>query len=253
MIDKSKLKERVKYFFKSHSHERSEVGVFINDLKPLGEIAVFGGMLRDLSCGGNKSFFLDVDLVIDSKEKGVLGNFLKKYQVKKNSFGGHRIFLNRWKIDLWQLEETWAFRENHIHGSNLDNLVKTTFFTWDAIIYKVNTGSVYHIDNYFELLKSGVIDINFEANKNPLGIATRALQLSLKNSAKLSPRLVKYILHQTEGKSTCELFKKISRNSIQNKIAIEKFELTLRKLKEHSLNTPHTPFKVENEQLSLCI
>lgn len=254
MSDANKLKERVKYFLNSPKYERSEVKKFINDLKPLGNIAIFGGMLRDLSLNKNNVFFSDVDLVIDSKEnEDVLLKFLKNYETQKNSFGGHRIFLSRWKIDLWRLESTWAFRENLIDGKDLDDLVKTTFFTWDAIVYKVNNSSVFHIENYFELLNSGILDINFEPNKNPLGIVTRALLIALKNSAKLSPNLVSYVLKHTQGISAFELFDLINENHLKNSITAENIKQILNKLKHHSSISPDLPFQVINEQLKLAI
>ncbi len=252
MSDQKKLKNKVKYFFNSPKYERSEVGVFVKDLKPLGNIAIFGGMLRDLTCGGNGSFFSDVDLVIDSNEE-ILRDYLKSYQVKINSFGGYRVSLNRWKIDIWPLENTWAFRERHVDGSKLEDLVKTTFFTWDAIIYNVNKDSIFHIENYFDKIKSRVVDINLEPNKNPLGIVTKSLQISLKNSAKLSPRLVEYILKNTEDISPGKWNGEENEKNNQIKDTKVNIEAILKKLRQHFIKTPHKPFEVKKTQLSLSV
>ena len=77
-------------------------------------VLLFGGMLRDLSLVGNVGFKSDIDLVIDTEEDESLDYLLKTYSAKRNKFGGYRLCLSKWKVDIWMLKSTWAFREGYV-------------------------------------------------------------------------------------------------------------------------------------------
>ncbi len=190
---KRALRRKVDHFLTSELYGRHEISSFIQQISEAGEVAIFGGMLRDLALVGNKKFSSDVDLVIDTTEISRLEKILFRYKPKRNAFGGYRIALQKWMVDIWPLSRTWAFYNGYLQGSKLFDLTNTTFFNWDAIVYELNSGLVHCSSNYFQELTSRLLKINFAENPNPEGVTIRALRLLAIREARLSYELAQYV------------------------------------------------------------
>ena len=189
----SDLRKRVEYFLSSSAFLREEVGVFLTSVLPLGEVVIFGGMLRELSIRGNESFKSDVDLVIDVEDLYQLERALSEFGFQRNKFGGYRIKLSHWIIDIWDFKSTWAFKKQIVQGNKLSDLCKTTFFNWDAIIYNITTAEIHAIDGYIESISNGLLDINLKKSANPIGNIVRSFRYSNYYDAKFSLKLKNYI------------------------------------------------------------
>src|SRR3990172_2691939 len=85
------LRKRVKRFLTSTVNSRGEVAEFLESIKPLGDVAIFGGMLRDISLAGSRAFNSDVDIVIRTDDSKALEAILSSYSSTINSFGGYRL------------------------------------------------------------------------------------------------------------------------------------------------------------------
>lgn len=186
------LKRRVRRFLASGLYGRPEVRKLVDELGEFGEVAVFGGMLRDLALAGSKGFSSDVDLVIDAADWGKISQKLAAYRPDRNAFGGYRFNLQRWAVDLWPLSETWAVKAGHVCGESLSDLVKTTFFNWDAIVFDLSKGAVHCEAQYFKELHERMLRINLAVNPNPEGAAIRTLRLHIRHQATLSYELAEY-------------------------------------------------------------
>ena len=105
------LKKRIGQFLSSSRCYRDEIREFIETVKPLGELVIIGGMLRDLSLSGSGGFNSDVDFVIQIDDFEKLESALSKFIWTKNKFGGYRGKTGVWFVDLGTFDSTWAFRE----------------------------------------------------------------------------------------------------------------------------------------------
>lgn len=203
----SELKKRISWFLSSSSDGRDEVRNFIFKLESFGQVAIFGGMLRDLSICGNGGFKSDIDLVIKTSDLDKLKRLLRNYCVTTNKFGGYRIKLNRWDIDLWAFERTWAFQKGLVEGTQLKDLCKTTFFDWDSIIYELSSDAVHTMDGYIDKINSRFLDINLVQNPNPRSNVIKTLRYHELYKAKLSTRLANYVSANTRSNTVEELVK----------------------------------------------
>jgi hypothetical protein len=170
-----------------------DVFQLVNQLKSLGPVAVFGGTLRDWSICGPSRLPRDVDLVIDCADVGALQKTLDAYAPRKNNFDGYRLAIGNWQVDLWAITSTWAFRFGHVSGNRFDDLPKTTFLNIDGIAYDLQSKRLYCSYAYEKFVKDRVLDINLEANPNPLGCILRSLRLASLYEFALSPKLSRYI------------------------------------------------------------
>src|SRR5262245_19331364 len=105
---KRSLRRRTQHFLTADLYGRRAVGAFCERLNDVGDAAIFGGMLRDLLLEGNTKFRSDVDIVVDTGRIGALEQLLAPYAPRKTAFGGFRLFVHKWMVDVWPLEWTWA-------------------------------------------------------------------------------------------------------------------------------------------------
>ena len=245
------LPKRINYFLSSERYNRREVFDVLKTLSLLGDVAIFGGMLRDICFGGNYKFRSDIDLVIDTDDERALLKTLKVFPLEFNSLGGYRISLSKWKLDIWQLSKTWAFREGYVKDATFENLVKTTFFNWDAIVYVKKNNKIYSKEIYLETLKSRILDINLEPNPNPLGAIVRSLRYLIKENAILSPRLTNYIIEASQSFHPSDLIvvekERFNGNSLNETL----IDGIVREMKENQNSNPNKPFSMASSQLAL--
>lgn len=198
------LKKRVRRFFENAPSERRAVMSIISELEELAEVYIFGGLLRDLALRGVASFDSDVDIVIRPFDGMAFQNWAEESGFEQNKFGGFRLFKDRWLFDVWELDRTWAFRQDaSIHRTKY-TLTNTTFFNWDAIVYDIRTNQIICPQSYFEDLSQLRLEINFEPNPNPLGTLIRSLKF-VKDGAKTGPNLTTFIRNNMDLYSDSEI------------------------------------------------
>lgn len=190
--DKRKLKEKVDRLI-SRAFSQGESKRFLDELKSRGELALIGGAIRDAYLEGTQNFTSDFDFVIHPRNENDFSALMRRYGAAENRFGGYRLEINRWKIDVWHLQNTWARKAKHREVHNFEDLLHVTFFDWDAVIYNLSTSNVIVGDRYFEKLGSGVMDVNLLPNPNPLGNAIRALRYACRWNVAFGPALALHV------------------------------------------------------------
>lgn len=191
--ESERLRRRAKYFFGAKSRRRGEVAEFASILTDYGPIAVVGGMLRELLLGGNRSFSSDVDFVVMPASTIQFEQCMEKMRATRNRFGGYGLTLSRWKVDVWPLQKTWAAEAGHVSVQDFSDVVRTTFFNWDAILYLLHDHAVIASTDYFDALARRYLEINLEPNPNPIGNAVRALRYAWRWHASFGPRLAQHV------------------------------------------------------------
>ena len=161
---------------------------------PTSDLYLFGGVLRDLALLGQRGFSSDIDIVVDDDDWTHLVKYLKSRGVTQNRFGGFRLKVNEWPIDIWTARETWAIREGLVEYHGIESLTETTILNWDAILLNWRTKRIICNPDYFRQIKGRVMDVVLTENPNPLGAAVRAFRhLCLKDAKKLTTRAAKYL------------------------------------------------------------
>jgi hypothetical protein len=189
------LKRRIRRFL-ANTKSGPDVSDVITRLSDIGRVALFGGALRDLALHGRTASPRDIDIVVQCEADRDLAQCLAGFQPRRNRFGGFRFRTERWSFDVWRVEDTWAIREGLVKTNRLDDLIHTTFFDWDALLYEPKSGSIIALPHYFERLASPVVDINLPDNPNPLGTLVRALRILVLDRACMGKRLVSYTHEQ---------------------------------------------------------
>jgi len=187
------LERKVKYFLSSHYRGRAGVREALDHLLRFGSLALVGGMLRDISLFGNAGFKSDLDFVIIPYDLDEFDQYMTFSGAKRNRFGGYGISAQRWQIDVWPLQKSWAHVNGHVKINTINDLRKATFFNCDAIVYNVEHGNVRSHQGYFDDLDRKILEINLEPNPNPIGSSVRALRYALIKGFAWGPKLSSYV------------------------------------------------------------
>lgn len=253
MPSKSDLKKKVSRFIKKHYRGSIDCRDFLENACQYGQVAVVGGVLRDLYLYGDKEFNSDVDFVISSTDPEGFRSFLQGRDANRNRFGGYELTTGRWKTDIWFLEETWVHTEGYRTINTFEDLLESTFFNWDAIYFDYKKKRIACSKNYFKNIEARLLDINCVHNPNPIGNALRALIAIKKHDAVLAPALVGFVVNTLNPRTLLN-----KRYYVKEKIVphyqIEDIISILRELNRHHKTEPATPFKYsfnKIEQLAL--
>jgi hypothetical protein len=189
------LKRRVCYFlFESQRRGRREVADFAKQIYSLRDVAIIGGMLRELAVAGNAAFTSDVDFVAKPIAVREFDRLMRRKGASINRFGGYRLELTSWKVDVWPLERTWASRAGYHDVHDFPDLLGATFFDWDAVLFDYGQRKVLAEPDYFSRLASKIIDVNLRPNPNPAGNAVRALRYAYLNELSFGRQLAEHVL-----------------------------------------------------------
>lgn len=186
------LESRVRYFFSSRRRGREDIRCTLNDLWKHGRLFLVGGMLRDLALFGNKGFNSDLDFVIVPYDLQAFDQRMKEVGARTNRFGGYALPSNKWQVDVWPLERTWAHVAGHTRVRTIGDLRNATFFKCDAILYDLDQRKLRTKADYFNDIENKVLEINLLPNPNPKGNAVRALRYALMKGFRWGPQLSQF-------------------------------------------------------------
>ena len=192
------VKKRIQYFLSSNYRGRGEIRRMLLELENYGSIVVFGGLLRDLYLFGNTNFCSDLDFVIDTRDLDGFHNYMCSIGATFNRYLGYRTIVGRWQVDIWPLQNTWAHREGYVEIKGFEDLLNTTFFGCDAIIYDISQKNLATKRGYFEDPSKRQLDINLLPNPNPIGNVVRAFRYAIDKNFIWSHGLSLYIAEQID-------------------------------------------------------
>tara|TARA_Y100001972_G_scaffold122266_1_gene167559 strand:+ start:1733 stop:2581 length:849 start_codon:yes stop_codon:yes gene_type:complete len=227
---------------KGPSQNISDFLDFIVDATPKGDVYLFGGLIRDMALSGKKGFNSDVDIVVDGNWTEIT-RYIEGRGSKKNRFGGYRLWIGEWPVDIWNARETWAVKNGYVKYQGIASLTETTILNWDAVLMNWRKKTFICKDSYLDDLSHGVMNIVLPENPNPTGMAARVFRhLSLKDAQKVTVRTADYLSKCTERYSFMQLREyeiKSYRNS-QIEHSIYRFFAHLNKIKHLPLRIRYT-------------
>ena len=192
------LRQRVGEFLLCRTRRRAALRPVLRQIAEAGARSfLFGGVVRDLAILGPGSDPRDIDVVVE-RITPALWRVIERHVAKRTRFGGYELSVGRWRVDLWALEDTWAFRAGLVPGPTFEALPRTTFLNVQAAAVEIlpphgRPASVL-TSGFPDALRDRTIDINLEDNPDPARCVVSALASAWRLGFALAPRLVEYIL-----------------------------------------------------------
>lgn len=154
------------------------------------DVYIFSGIIRNYFLESNT--IRDIDIVL-SQEIDVL-SFFKDFHVKPNSFGGYKINVKNTTIDLWFLENTWAFKHQKTLNFELEKQIPSTaFFNFSSIIFSLKEKSFFYRKDFLRFLRDKKIDVVFKPNANNSLCIINTFYYSDKYHLKIAKKLKDHI------------------------------------------------------------
>ncbi|RPF50052.1 hypothetical protein [Aquisalibacillus elongatus] len=219
---------------------RPNANKLINNLMNNGELILFGGCIRDYFENYFNVLPRDFDIVIDNIDidiESILLNVDCNYRI--NKFGGFKIYVDGLTFDMWDIQNTWAFKTEKVEYISSKDLNKTVFLNIDSLHYSLN--SCFLLDEGFnKAFKRKEIDIVLSENPYPELNIAKAIRYKSKYKLKFSEDLNHYFqnwINNQENKITAlNRIKKIVYKRYQS-IPVEDLDNEINKIKdEYALN-----------------
>lgn len=181
-------------YFSRRNEKRDVLRQFLQAITiELTDSVIFGGMIRDFGLGYARSFRSDIDIVTTSNAKEIY-RFIKPFNPVRNKFGGFRFSAAGRLFDIWSFSDTWAIKEGVVKGNRIEDLCKTTFFTIDAAIFRLNDSSLMTAPKYEEHISLRILDINLVNHPFPDRVARRAIRSATEKNLSMTPALCEFIV-----------------------------------------------------------
>lgn len=162
-----------------------------SSLSALGELTIFGGVIRDLVILADMKMIRDIDIVVSVASDDELLSIFGNVPSRRTRFGGFHCLLDGLQLDVWSLGGTWAFREGLLEP-HVRNLPRSAFLSIDAVAVSLAAREIYE-DRFFESIERKTIDIVLEKNPFPALCVLRSLVLRRKYNFLFSDSLRSYI------------------------------------------------------------
>lgn len=187
---------RISGYLERPVKNRVDLRSALDDIREkLPDTVIFGGMIRDLELGEARRFSSDIDMVSLASDAEIF-HAIESFKPQRNKFGGFRFCFGKWRFDIWSLKETWAFKKGFVHGNDFNDLLDTTFFNVDSVIFHLGNHTICASGCFNSGIRDRVLDVNLEHNPSPHGMAKRAMRMAIEHNFSMSAKLVSYVIYQ---------------------------------------------------------
>lgn len=204
-MDNIPIQDKIRNNFTAILNDNYELKSLLLQILVEGSAYIIGGYVRDQL---NNVSSRDIDIIIDLKHTRLIEFiYSSKLKFTINRHNGIKLILKNFNVDIWSIEENWAFKENLVvlnEDDKLESIAKGCFYNFDALVVNLPTFN-YNIRYYNKFKKTGTLDILQSSNKykilNPTSEANilRACWIKKTLNINFSPKLKIYIFH-TIGK-----------------------------------------------------
>jgi len=197
-IEEQNIKQAFHLHFRQKMDEEKMMPFFY-DIFIFGTAYVVGGFFRDFLNGKSSR---DIDIIVDISNSKLIEIIEKStFPFSVNRHKGIKLKLKNIELDIWSIENNWAFKNNLVklnEDSKLLSIAKGCFYNYDSLVINLHNFS-YNLQFYKEYLKNRELNIMQEnsiyKNLNPSVEANilRAFYLKYKFDSIYSDNTAYYI------------------------------------------------------------
>ena len=212
-----------------------------------------GGAVRNLLLCNN-SIPRDLDIILGYVSRERLETLFPDHIKGETSLGGLKLQVKDWSIDMWLIQDTWAFKNGKVTGKGFSDYPKITFLNIDAIAIqlfsKKRQKREIYSKGFFEAIAERTIELNFEENPAPAECIVRALRIANKFKFVIGPRLARYMISYTNQMEIEELAEIYQRRYMSADVTVEKLHNCFKSIETQMQSSNNRPVKVFAEQNS---
>ncbi len=206
-----------------------------------------GGAVRNLILSHN-SIPRDLDIILGYISRERLETLFPDHIKGETSLGGLKLQIKDWSVDMWPIQDTWAFKKGMFTGKGFSDYPKITFLDIDAIAIqlfsKKRQKREIYSNGFFEAISTRTIEINFEENPAPAKCIVRALQIANKFKFAIGPKLARYMVAYVSHMEIEELAEIYQRRYINAHISVEKLHNCMKSIEMQLQTSNKSPVNV---------
>ncbi len=185
---------KVKKYISNLCANNNSVNYVFNRLEKIGDVIIVGGAIRDIGVLDRDP--RDIDIIVDTTDNVTLENILMQFNYSKNRFGGYKLLLETIELDIWSIDNNWAFKNKYL-DTKADKIKDGIFYNIDSILMNI-TKDYYEAHYFNDAVRNKILDIILDQeiiNENPSKSTNILRAFLLKDKYKLdfSDKLEHYI------------------------------------------------------------
>jgi len=154
--------QNIKKTFESHFRlkmDEEKMMPFFYEIFVWGTAYVVGGFFRDFLSSKDSR---DIDIIVDISNSQLIEIIEKSsFSYNTNRQGGIKIKLQKLELDIWSIENNWAFKNNLVklnEDDKLHSIAKGCFYNYDALVINLHNFS-YNLRYYKDFIKNNQLKI----------------------------------------------------------------------------------------------
>lgn len=132
---------------------------FFNEIFIIGSAYVVGGYFRDFLINKESR---DIDVIADIPNKKLLEILGEDdYDFTLNRHGGIKINFELIDLDIWSIQDNWAFKKGLVklnEEDKLSSIARGCFYNYDSLVINLHNFS-YNLKFYKEFISNNTLDI----------------------------------------------------------------------------------------------
>jgi len=159
MLDYNRIKTEFDFSFNEILRKNYLFRILLYEIFVYGSAYLVGGFLRDLIVNRKSR---DIDIIIDLKNDQLV-DIIKSSKINFliNRHNGIKLLLDEIEVDMWSIENNWAFKNNLVklnEGDKLNSIAKGCFYNYDSLVINLHTKGL-SLKYYDQFLKKNELDI----------------------------------------------------------------------------------------------
>ncbi|UOV02812.1 hypothetical protein [Pseudoxanthomonas mexicana] len=168
------------------------VNELLNSCNRVGEAYLFGGLVRDALLG-SAGVFGDVDIFVSGPLDADFVESISRVH-RRTNFGGMRLVVGRYDVDIWELSKSHAFRFERGSQRNIGGLLSTVCFSTDAVAVSLVSGKILADRRFNETMKSRIFGFVSKPNLLEVLQVVRVARIFVKNGVRPGLDVSKYFV-----------------------------------------------------------
>lgn len=159
-LDYELIKKNFKEAFYTILNNEQAFKIFLYEIFVYGTAYIVGGFLRDIIL---KKESRDVDIIVDLSHELLIKIINESgVQYSINRHNGIKVNFGNLQIDLWSIENNWAFKNKLVklnEEKKLESIAKGCFYNYDSLVINLHilNMNIRYYSNFYETKKLEIL------------------------------------------------------------------------------------------------
>lgn len=172
------------------------INALLQSCNSIGEAYLFGGLVRDALLGSSGAFG-DVDIFVSGPLDAEFAERISRVH-RRTNFGGMRLVVGKYDVDIWELEKSRAFRFERGAEKSVKGLLSTVCFSTDAVAVSLRSGAVLADSSFNRTVRTRMFEFVTHPRALEVLQVVRIVRICIKNGVIPNLEVCQYFVDGVE-------------------------------------------------------